>query len=105
MKGIRISLSLLLALAAAVPAVAQGTASDPWAATDALGRKVRSYDEAPARRDGKFVAIFYWTWHDEKRHNDDWQVKNISEDVRQDLEAARDVGQPEREKTVQSRQQ
>jgi hypothetical protein len=94
MKGIRISLSLLLALAAAVPAVAQGTASDPWAATDALGRKVRSYDEAPARRDGKFVAIFYWTWHDEKRHNDDWQVKNITEIVRQYPEAMSDIDHP-----------
>ena len=94
MKGIRISLSLLLALAAAVPAVAQGTASDSWAATDALGRKVRSYDEAPARRDGKFVAIFYWTWHDVKRHNDDWQVKNITEIVRQYPEAMSDIDHP-----------
>ena len=46
-------------LAALVPGKAQVVNSDSWAATDALGRKVRSYDEAPARREGKTVAIFY----------------------------------------------
>ena len=43
-------------LAALVPGKAQVVNSDSWAATDALGRKVRSYDEAPARREGKTVG-------------------------------------------------
>ena len=37
--------------------------SDSWAATDALGRKVRSYEDAGTKRKDKFVAMFYWTWH------------------------------------------
>ena len=83
--------AMAAAFFAVLPAGAQTVNSDSWAATDALGRKVRSYDDAPAKRDGKFVAIFYWTWHDVARHNEDWQVKNITEIVRQYPEAMRDI--------------
>jgi hypothetical protein len=74
-------------------ASAQNVNSDSWAATDALGRKVRSYDEAPAKRDGKYVAIFYWTWH---QGNDDttYGVKNISQIVREYPEAMKDYNHP-----------
>lgn len=67
--------------------------SDSWAATDALGRKVRSYADAPAKRDGKVVAMFYWTWH---QGNDDttYRVKNISEIIRQHPEALKDYNHP-----------
>ena len=41
----------------------QSVSSDSWAATDALGRKVRSYEDAGAKRKDKYVAMFYWTWH------------------------------------------
>ena len=86
--------AMAAAFFAVLPAGAQTVNSDSWAATDALGRKVRSYDDAPAKRDGKFVAIFYWTWHDVARHNEDWQVKNITEIVRQYPEAMRDINHP-----------
>jgi len=72
---------------------AQTVNSDSWAATDALGRKVRSYDEAPAKRDGKYVAIFYWTWH-QGNDQKDYQVKNISEIVRKYPEAMKDYDHP-----------
>ncbi len=42
---------------------AQGVCSDSWAATDALGRKVRSFAEAGEKRKDKYVAMFYWSWH------------------------------------------
>ena len=67
--------------------------SDYWAGTDALGRKVRKYDEVGERRKDKFVAMFYWTWH---QGNDDttYQVKNITEIVRRYPEAMKDYNHP-----------
>ena len=58
-------------------------------ATDALGRKVILNDEAGAPKKDKFVAIFYWTWH---QGNDDtaYPVKNITEILRQHPEALKD---------------
>jgi hypothetical protein len=41
----------------------QYVSSDSWAATDALGRKLRSWEEAGNRRKDKYVAMFYWSWH------------------------------------------
>lgn len=38
--------------------------SSLWEATDMLGRRVISAEDAPARREGKQVGIFYWTWRD-----------------------------------------
>jgi len=72
---------------------AQTVNSDSWAATDALGRKVRSYDEAPAKRDGKYVAMFYWTWH-QGDHLNDYPPMNISEIVRKYPEAMKDYDHP-----------
>jgi len=80
-------------LLAALPLSAQKANSDSWAATDALGRKVRSYDEAPAKRDGKYVAIFYWTWH-QGNEPADYPVKNISEIIREHPEAMKDYNHP-----------
>ncbi len=55
-----IALSLLVSAAfAAVP----DAMPDTWEAVDALGRKVATRGEAPAPRPGKYVGIFYWTWH------------------------------------------
>ena len=74
-------------------APAQTVGSDSWAATDALGRKVRDYKEAGAKKPDKFVAMFYWTWH---QGNDDttYRVKNITEIVRQHPEAMKDYHHP-----------
>ena len=66
--------------------------SDQWAATDALGRKVREFKDAGNRKE-KFVALFYWTWH---QGNDDttYPVKNITEIVRKYPEAMKDYHHP-----------
>jgi hypothetical protein len=37
--------------------------SDYWSATDALGREVVSENETGPVKAGKYVGIFYWTWH------------------------------------------
>ena len=52
-----------ICLALAGNTAAQSVNSDFWAATDALGRKVREYGETGERKKDKFVAMFYWTWH------------------------------------------
>lgn len=61
-------------------------------ATDALGRKLPPYEDAGPKRE-KHVALFYWTWH---QGNDDtaYQVKNITEIVRQYPEAMKDYHHP-----------
>lgn len=76
-----------------LPLAAQQVDSDAWAATDALGRKVRSHEDAPAVREGKFVAMFYWTWHQGK-DKENARVRNISEIVRAHPEAMKDYDHP-----------
>jgi len=67
--------------------------SDQWAATDGLGRRLPGEPEVGATRKDKFVAIFYWTWH---QGDDDttYQVKNITEIVRKYPEAMKDYHHP-----------
>ena len=62
-------------------------------ATDALGRKIVTHNEVGAPGKDKYVAIFYWTWH---QGNDDttYQVKNITEIVRKYPEAMRNYHHP-----------
>jgi hypothetical protein len=61
-------------------------------AADALGRALPLYEEAGPKKE-KYIAMFYWTWH---QGNDDttYQVKNISEIVRQYPEAMKDYHHP-----------
>jgi hypothetical protein len=71
----------------------QPIVSDQWAVTDALGRKVREYRDAGDKKKDKFIAMFYWTWH---QGDDDttYQVKNITEIVRKYPEAMKDYHHP-----------
>lgn len=82
-----------LLICCAGSAMAQPVVSDQWAATDALGRKVREYRDAGDKKKDKFIAMFYWTWH---QGNDDttYQVKNITEIVRKYPEAMKDYHHP-----------
>ncbi|GAA4799172.1 hypothetical protein GCM10023231_29930 [Olivibacter ginsenosidimutans] len=67
--------------------------SDQWAATDALGRKVSSYQPDHPKKKDKYIAMFYWTWH---QGDDDttYGIKNITEIVRQYPEAMKDYHHP-----------
>ena len=76
-----------------------GTVSDDWMLTDALGRKACGYDVAGDRDDGRFVGMFYWTWHqgydgDKGREDRDIEVKNITEVLRAHPEAINDYNHP-----------
>jgi hypothetical protein len=44
--------------------VVRDTASDTWAATDALGRSLPDHRECGKPRPGKYVGIFYFLWMD-----------------------------------------
>ena len=58
------SLFLALLLLSSVVCLAQQyrhTASLP--ATDALGRSLPTSEEVGPERQGRFVGLFYWTWH------------------------------------------
>lgn len=72
---------------------AQQVFSDHWSATDALGRTLSSYRDTGAKKKDKYVAMFYWTWH---QGNDDttYAVKNITEIVREYPEAMKNVHHP-----------
>ena len=67
--------------------------SDQWSATDALGRKVCEHQQAGDKKQDKFVAIFYWTWH-QQAPDTTRSVKNITEIVRKYPEAMRDNNHP-----------
>lgn len=67
--------------------------SDHWAFTDALVRKAADYDLAGEKRKDKVVAMFYWTWH-QGEDDTTYQVKNITEIVRQYPEAMKDYEHP-----------
>ncbi len=73
--------------------VAQTVSSDQWAATDALGRKVREYSSSDVKKKDKYVAMFYWTWHQGKQDTT-YPVKNITEIVRKNPEAMKDYNHP-----------
>jgi len=62
-------------------------------ATDALGRKVATYDEAGAPKKEKYAGIFYLTWH-QGRANLNYPVKNITEILRLHPEALKDYDHP-----------
>ncbi|MDO5571136.1 MAG: hypothetical protein Q4F97_06680 [Bacteroidales bacterium] len=72
---------------------AQKVNSDFWSATDALGRKVSDYNIAGDKKKDKYVAMFYWTWH-QGIDDTTYQVKNITEIVRKHPEAMKDYHHP-----------
>jgi len=45
------------------PIRAKDALPDTYAATDGLGRALPGIAEAGAPREGRFVGLFYWTWH------------------------------------------
>ena len=67
--------------------------SNNWSATDGLGRRLKTFKETGISKKDKYVAIFYWTWH---QGDDDttYPVKNITEIVRKYPEAMKDYHHP-----------
>ena len=58
-------LSFLIILLLAVTGHSQNWVvnSDGWVATDGLGRKLPNQTETGTTKNGKYIALFYWTWH------------------------------------------
>lgn len=77
---------LCLPLHAQVPSV-------NWALTDAIGRRAPQYGEVSAPRQGKQVAMFYWTWHTDGQIVGD-RVGNITEILRDNPDALLDSNHP-----------
>ncbi|MHB8581566.1 MAG: glycoside hydrolase family 71/99 protein, partial [Ignavibacteriaceae bacterium] len=66
---------------------------DFWTATDNLGRTTPTEQEAGATRSGKYIGMFYWTWHTDQ--NADFSpVINISQILKQDPSAATNMNDP-----------
>ncbi len=88
-------LSFLIILLFAVVGHSQNSnvSSDQWTATDALSRKLPEASETGKPKQDKFIAIFYWTWH---QGDDDttYQVKNNTEIIRKFPEAMKDYHHP-----------
>lgn len=90
MKKTILTLAVVLAAASAA---AQAVVPANWALTDALGRKAPEFGEARHAQDGKTVAMFYWTWHENRSHPG-WKVGNVTEILAAHPEAALDAGHP-----------
>ncbi len=60
--GLLGSLTAATAVAEPPPEPAWDTASDTWAATDALGRSVAMYGDARPYSPGRYVCMFYFLW-------------------------------------------
>lgn len=61
---------------------------DTWAAVDGLGRTVNTYANTGDVREGKFVGMFYWTWHYEFAKNT--PANNINNIITEHPEAKND---------------
>jgi hypothetical protein len=62
-------------------------------ATDALGRKLPTYEEVGPLKKDKFVGIFYWTWHTQQSKNSD-AAYNVMEILEKKPEAIHDYNDP-----------
>jgi hypothetical protein len=98
MKKTEVFIAFVLVVLFATKSFSQSTnpyriSSNSWSATDGLGRKLPTYPEAGKTKKEKFVAMFYWTWH---QGDDDttYQVKNITEIVRKYPDAMKDYHHP-----------
>ncbi len=67
--------------------------SNQWSATDALGRTTPEWYETGETRDGKYVGMFYWTWHTDNLAEFD-PVLNLREILEEHPEAIDDFDHP-----------
>jgi len=66
---------------------------DFWTATDALGRKTMQGSEAGSKKDGKYVGMFYWTWHTDDNANFS-PVINVSKALKENPLTATTLNDP-----------
>jgi hypothetical protein len=64
------------------------------AATDALGRRLPSHEEAGGVRENKYIGLFYWTWHTQQSGMGARRAYNVSEILREHPDAINDFYHP-----------
>src|SRR5664279_4192945 len=89
--GLFLFLSMILYLTLLSSQVSK-TMSDQWAATDALGRKLPDAAQAGSSREGKYIGLFYWTWHTDFLSEP--EVLDITRILKQDPGAETDPASP-----------
>ena len=67
--------------------------SNQWSATDALGRSTPDASETGLTKEGKYVGMFYWTWHTDQLAEFD-PVLNLREILEEHPEAVDDFDHP-----------
>lgn len=65
---------------------------ETWALTDGLGRSAPLAGEVKEKDNGKFVGMFYWTWHTQQSNGKD--PRNVTELLKEDPSAIRDFSSP-----------
>ncbi len=65
---------------------------DTWVAVDGLGRNLPDYEDVGEKDKGKFVGLFYWTWH--YNFASDFEADNVTETLKKAPEAVRDFSHP-----------
>jgi hypothetical protein len=63
-------------------------------ATDALGRKLPSHEEAGDVRSDRFVGLFYWTWHTQQSGMSTRNAYDVSKILKEHPEAIDDYNHP-----------
>ena len=67
--------------------------SDKWAATDGLGRKLPEVTVTGTTKNGKYIGMFYWTWHTDGNATFS-PVMNITQILQQFPQAATELNHP-----------
>lgn len=82
---------LVLLAFSGVESYSQSLGAD-FMATDALGRKLPTYEEAGDLKKDKFVGLFYWTWHTQQSKGN--APYNTTEYLSRDPKAREDYNNP-----------
>ncbi len=67
--------------------------SDLWTATDPLGRKLPDYEQTGTKKKNKYIAMFYWTWHNPNMVSYG-TVGNISQILKENPNAIKEKDNP-----------
>ncbi len=73
------------------PVIARDAMPDTWTATDGLGRTIPDNSETGGVREGKYVGLFFWTWHVGHSHH---PAVNVNELMEQHPELKNDYRNP-----------
>jgi hypothetical protein len=76
------------------PETQENVVYDYLAATDALGRRLPSHEEAGDVRENKYVGLFYWTWHTQLSAFGAQKSYNVSEILKEHPDAIHDFYHP-----------